>query len=129
MRNENLWMLVPRRGASRVSYPNVAEAFSDWDSGITLKIVSKEINDFEVSERKINDVPFRGVLQPVPPQKLMIKPEGQRSWKWYTMRSKKYLEVDSILVDNANKTYRVMSNTDWAGAGFFEYELVQGVPT
>jgi len=111
-----------------MSFPNLAEAMWDWDSAATLKLVKKNISDFEVAEGKVVDTLFRGVLQPMPPQKLMIKPEGQRGWKFLELWTTQFLELDSIVEDQDNRTFRVMTKDDWKGAGYFHYELTEGVP-
>lgn len=111
-----------------MSFPNVAEAMWDWETAVPLRIVDKTIVDFEVAEKKVLDTVFNGVLQPIPAQKLLIKPEGERKWKWYTLWTTQVLNMDMILLDADDREYRVMRSSDWNGAGFYEYELVQGVP-
>ena len=111
-----------------MSFPNLAEAFWDWNSTVTLKIVDKEINDFEVTESKIVDNSFSGILQPMPPQQLMVKPEGQRGWKFWELWTETFLALDMIVEDADGKIYRVMSRDDWGNAGYMHYELTEGVP-
>jgi hypothetical protein len=105
--------------------PNMAEAFFEWAGTVKLKVVEKVINDFEIEEDKIADVSFDGVLEPIPEQKLLIKPEGQRKWIWITLWTIQFLEPDMIVIDCEGKQYRVMSRSDWANAGFYEYQLTQ----
>lgn len=111
-----------------MSFPSVAEAMWDWDTAVRLRIVDKEIVDFEVEEEKVLDTTFLGVVQPIPGQKLLIKPEGERKWKWFTLWTQQTLNVDMIIMDEDDKQYRVMKDYDWTGAGYHEYEIVQGVP-
>lgn len=108
-----------------MSFPKMAEAFSGWGGAVTLKIVSRDQVDFEETETLYSDLTFTGVIQPIPPRKLMIKPEGERSWNWLTLWSKQRLSNSNIIQDAQNRQYRVMSVTDWRGAGYFEYELVE----
>lgn len=111
-----------------MSMPNMAEALWDWDVAVELKLVKKNIADFEVDETSIVDRIFRGILQPMPPQKLLIKPEGQRLWKFWELWTQQFLELDAVIKDSDGKTYRVVSKDDWKGAGYFHYELTEGVP-
>lgn len=110
-----------------MSMPNLAEVLWDWDIAVELKLVKKNIADFEVDETSIVDRIFRGVIQPMPPQKLMIKPEGQRYWKFWELWTAQSLSVDDIILDPDGKTYRVTSRDDWKRAGYFHYELTEGV--
>ncbi len=111
-----------------MSFPNVADAFWDWTNGITFKLVTTTVADFEVTETPVQDVSFDGVLEPTPPQKLLVKPEGQRSWKWYTLWTTFNLKDGQIVQDEQNKQYRVMSRGDWRNGGHQQYELVQDPP-
>ena len=111
-----------------MSFPDVSEAFSDWTSNITLEVVMKRVEDFEVAEENLNKLFIDGVLEPMPKRELLIKPEGQRQWGWWTFWTLQYLDLDTILKDNEGKTYRVMSSQDWANSGHYVYDLAQGVP-
>jgi hypothetical protein len=106
-------------------FPNVADAFSGWNGQVTLKVVDQTVSDFETVDVPITRESVRGVLQPIPPRKLMVKPEGQRAWKWWTFWTKKTLSLNAILIDSDGKQFKVMSDTDYRQAGFNEYELAQ----
>lgn len=100
----------------------------DWESAVRLRIVDKVIVDFEVDEDKVLDTSFMGCLQPLPAQKLLIKPEGERKWIWFTLWTQQQLDIDTILMDDEDRQYRVLRISNWRGAGYFEYECAQGVP-
>lgn len=110
-----------------MSFPNVSEAMWDWESAIVFKIVKKTVVDFEVIEQPLTDTSFMGVLQPMPSRKLLIKPEGQRKWNFLTLFTEQPLQVDNILEDEKGRVYRVRSESNWSDAGFYEYDLTQGV--
>lgn len=110
-----------------MAFPNVAEAMWDWDTAITFHIVKKQITDFEVVDQTLTDTMFFGVIQPLPKQRLLIKPEGERKWKWLTLWTTQNLNVDMI-IESEGVEYRVASSSNWNAAGYHEYELVQGVP-
>lgn len=103
----------------------MSDALGGWSSPVTLKVVDQTVSDFEVADVPVTLAQVRGVLQPIPPRKLVVKPEGERSWKWWTFWSKSIIAINAILVDNDGKQYRVMSDSDYRQAGFNEYELVQ----
>ena len=103
----------------------MAEAFADWDLGITLRVVTKDIVDGQIEEDEKADVCFQGVLQPIPPQKLLVKPEGQRGWRWWMLHTTQYLDLDMQIIDEHGKLFRVMNSSDWQNAGYYAYELTE----
>ncbi len=108
-----------------MSFPKMSEAFSGWVNSVTLRIVRKDQVDFEQQETLYNDLSFFGVIEPIPPRKLMIKPEGERSWNWLTLYTRQRLTNNDIIQDAQNRQYRVMSTTDWRGSNYLEYELTE----
>lgn len=108
-----------------MSFPKMNEGFAGWGLGITLKVVKTDQVDFEQQETLYSDSNFNGVIEPIPPRKLMVKPEGERAWNWLTLWTSKRLKTNDIVQDPQNRQYRVMSVTDWRGANYFEYELTE----
>ena len=110
-------------------FPDMSDVLSGFSETIQFAVVSKAIVDYELSETKASIEYSTGVKQPLPSQKLRVKPEGQRTWRWWTMWSTKQLKLDDIIKDNCNREYRVMESSDWREAGHFVYEIVeQAVP-
>lgn len=105
--------------------PNMDDAFFGWDAPAQFAVIKKSAKDFQASESKSDVAWLHGVFLPIPPRKLIMKPEGERKWKWWTLYSVQKLGVDWVVKDLDNKEYRVMSDSDWGGSGFFEYELVE----
>lgn len=106
--------------------PDVSEALWDLTDYIQLTIIGRAVSDHEVVEMGLPNSLFSGILQPIQPQMLAIKPEGQRQWKWWTMWTNLDIDLDMIVQDLQGKQYRVMSKSDWRSglhSGFFEYEL------
>lgn len=87
--------------------------------------VEKKVQDFLVTET-LTGVNFRGVIQPLKPAALMMKPEGQRGWKWFTIHAGigvVFKNDDVIYIGNIR--YRIMELFDWSIYGFVEYHMVQ----
>lgn len=128
--------------------PQVAGAVSRFSEKAQFLLGTKEVLDFEAAETfganpfggggagigPFDDPGnlagiFTGMLVPVPPQKVAIKPEGQRTWKWWALFSRKRLSVDDLILDRDLRRYRVKSVADWSKAGYYEYEMVEGPAT
>ena len=94
-------------------------------SQVQFAIIQKTVEDFEVKETNLDVERVTAVMTPTPAKKLLIKPEGQRQWQWWTILTTKKLTLDWLLQDRNGKRYRIMSESDWSQAGFYEYELTE----
>lgn len=111
-----------------MSMPNVSDAFWDWTTPVQFKLLTTTIADFEVAEVPLNDVTFDGVLEPLTPRKLIVKPENQRRWKWWTIWTTFSIEPGQVIQDPSGSQFRIMSRSDWSNGGHLEYEAVQDPP-
>ncbi len=115
-----------------MTMPNVSDAFWDWTVPVQFKVITTVVADFEVAETPINAVTFEGVLEPLGPRKLLVKPENQRRWKWWTIWATFQMNPGQVVEDPEGLQYRIMSVSDWRNGGHIEYEAVQapkvGVP-
>ena len=59
-------------------------------------------------------------------QQLMIKPEGQRQWRWISVWAYPdlFLNTDDI-VQYLGVNYRVDHKNDWSVYGYLQYDLVE----
>jgi len=105
--------------------PNMANTLSGWLTKLTFGVVTKEQLGFYTKET-VNNISFMGVWQPLDNDRLRIKPEGQRDWKWYWVHSQIDLGLkdDDTIIFNG-KQYRVMANKDWHLNGYYEYEVIE----
>lgn len=101
--------------------PDLMEVLGDFTVLIQFRIMGKGTDDFEVVEKMNDPITFRGVLAPLTAQQLSIKPEGQRSWRWWNLYTKRDLTLDWIITDMDNVKFRVMNRRHWGS--FLEYEL------
>lgn len=111
-----------------MSIPAVDDALWGLDETEQLRVITKTFVDFEVVESN-DDGPaiwIDGILQPMNSQDLVIKPEGQRTWQWWTLYTESMLDLDWVVVNPDGARLRVMGSKDWQGGGYRVYELAQG---
>lgn len=105
----------------------IAEALWGLTDTAQFAIIRKTSVDHEVVETKADLEFFQGVLEPTPAKNLLIKPEGERKWNWYTLRTRQLLELDDEIQDVDGRRYRLTSKTDWGSLGdYYEYEATEG---
>ena len=104
--------------------PDVSGAMQDYFQNITMTQIVKSVVGFQAVETQ-NPWSFFGVIQPFSPRQLMLLPEGQRAWTWFTLHAEPSvtLQVDDIMIWNGKQT-RVMSRKDFTLYGYVEYSLV-----
>lgn len=107
-------------------FPDLSEAFGDWEDGTRFQKVTKTVVDYEVTE-ETKEADFYGFFSPMKPQAIQFKPEGQRQWRWWDMLSVKELALDDIIRDvGKNLKYRVVSKADYMNlGGYYAYELTE----
>lgn len=105
--------------------PDVSGALFDYFQPMVFTRVVKTTVGFQLVETPTN-INFIGVIQPFTPRQLMLKPEGERAWTWFTLHAQPVLtlNVDEVVTWLGKQT-RVASRKDHALYGFIEYELVQ----
>jgi hypothetical protein len=109
-----------------MNFPDVSAAFMEWTETLVFYPLRKTQSDGETVETQIIPVIFAGNLQPMPERKVLLKPEGERLWKWWELLSKQYIPLDSVVKDRQSKSYRVMDVKDWHQAGYYWYQLTEG---
>lgn len=106
--------------------PQMEAAFAGWASVITLKVITQTIVDGFVTDSESN-ISFQGVIQPLSPNKLYFKPEGQRSFEWlqiHCLNREINLNTNDRIVYN-NKRYKVMAKSDYGLNNYIEYHAIE----
>lgn len=106
--------------------PIMTEALSGLVNQSQFAILKDTQQDGDTVEAAESVGYLLGCLQPLNPRKLLVKPEGWRRWKWFTLWTTKELEVGFYIRDDKGLQYRVMSKSDWSQAAYLEYVVTQG---
>lgn len=114
-------------------FPDMDDAIGDWASPARFQKVTKENVDFETAETVKEEI-FSGIIVPMEKQRVQLKPEGERSWRWYQLITEKLLRPDDQVkaLDDPSKgkegvLFRVMAVEDWSMAGYYNYDLSEPV--
>lgn len=105
--------------------PQVGDVLPSWFQTLTFDLITKTVSNYEVVETTTT-ITTQGVRQPMSPQQISIKPEGQRAWRWETLHCLPdvKLKIDDIVIFDGIK-YRVMQRWNWSEYGYLEYHICQ----
>lgn len=115
---------------SRGTLPNVSSAVVRFFQPLKFVKITKTTKRAKLIEVR-EEVATMGVIQPLNSQQLMVKPEGQRAWKWNWIHALPTLVLnndDVVTLADApagGTSYRVMGKTDFSAYGYVAYEVVQ----
>lgn len=105
--------------------PQMEGAFENWYQLNVFTMIVKTVDNFKVKEVE-TDISFHGVIQPMGPEKIQLKPEGQRSWVWYEVHAEPSLVlVNDDRVKYNDQTFRVMEKYDYTKYGYVQYDIIE----
>lgn len=108
--------------------PQMRRAFVGWTTKITLRVIKQYVNNDTGYVQAIEkDHCFAGTIQPLDPEKIKLKPEGQQSWEWLQIHC---VTGDFNLTTNDRIIYcgvkfKVMARYDYSLNNFIEYHLIK----
>lgn len=106
--------------------PQMLLAMTGWTSKITLIKITQEIID-GFNTDFFCTVEFKGVVQPLNPRQLMLKPEGERSFEWLWVHCPSGMLAlktgDKIEIDG--KRYKLNADQDYSRNSYEEYHLIR----
>lgn len=105
--------------------PQMGQALKGWFQPMIFILVVKTEVLFKVEET-LTEIKFMGVWQPYSAEQLALKPEGQRSWRWFTVHADPTLILKpDEKVTYKDLTYRVMQKQDYKEYDYVEYHLIE----
>lgn len=105
--------------------PQMSTVLSGWENTISLKRVVQTISA-GLPVLTTTTISFVGVIQPLNPESISLKAEGQRAWEWLQihMTAGEPLNVNDIIVYN-DKEFKVMAKRDYTLNGYIEYHVAK----
>ena len=110
--------------------PNLGGALGAWSQPLQFLLVVKTTIDGLMQE-EYTTTQTVGVVMPLKPQALSLKPIGEREWIWRKMfcdPSTSLTPGDEIIfgTDEDGQRFRIMAKADFSEYGYIEYEMCQG---
>lgn len=108
------------------SMPQMTAVFQGWQSEIVLTKRTQKIIDGLVSFKDAT-LSFQGIIQPLSPRTIALKPEGQRAFTWlqiHCLLTTINLTTNDVIVYNARK-YKIMAKLDYTNNGYIEFHAVE----
>lgn len=119
--NANTLLLNQNSG----TLPNMRDTLSNYFQQTTFINIVKSVVNGQVVETQ---TPYcvLAIVEVMSGQQLMIKPEGQRQWRWISVWAYPdlFLNTDDI-VQYLGVNYRVDHKNDWSVYGYLQYDLVE----
>lgn len=105
--------------------PDMSGPVLSWGQKISMVIVGRDQKDYLTEETMVPVETF-GVVMPLKPEDLELKPEGERNWVWLNLFCSPSLSLKpgDVIVYNAVR-HRIMGRKDYSAYGYLEYELVE----
>lgn len=105
--------------------PKIRKALKRWNTSITMIKISETIVDGDVIEVE-TEFSFKGIVQPLNTQKLMSKPEGERSWKWLMIHTQINVELEvGDEIKYQGQDFKVKAKNDYELYNYYEYHIVK----
>jgi len=135
--------------------PQMGAAFAGWAQTITIFKINQivtdgfvkndngapyqfdqdgEFNEYDVygqdwdqKAKPVTKVVFQGVIQPLSPKAIALKPEGQRAWTWlqiHCFAGSLNLTTNDRIIYNGSR-YKVMAVLDYSLNNYIEYHVVR----
>ena len=105
--------------------PNMGSAIAGFTQVNEVQILRTKLVAGE-AVKQATTVVAATCIQPFSPQRIAMKPEGERAWKWWMIHATLDLaaKVGDIL-EIAGVGYRLMARTDYSQAGYNMFEAVE----
>lgn len=97
-----------------------------WSQGAKAFLITQEVDTFGNVQDVENPFDMLSVIQPLKPEEVKLKPEGQWAWPWYWFHTKPDVDLkqnDRIIYKN--EKYKIMTIKNYSDYGHIEYHCIK----
>lgn len=97
-----------------------------WSQNSKAKVVQQFVDENGNVQNRNCYFDFDGVIQPLSPEEIKVKEEGQWSWDWYWFhtRADVQLKTNDVVIYRG-KEYKIMARKDYSDYGHIEYHCIK----
>lgn len=107
--------------------PSMSATLNGWKTNVIFTKVSRQIVN-GISTTTKTDHQTRATVQPLSPQQISLKSEGQRAWSWWQIHvdsgEVELIPDDRITLENGLEL-KVMAKRNYSRNGYFEYHAIE----
>ena len=97
-----------------------------WSQGSQAQVVKQVVDENGNVVNFKKSFNFDGVIQPLSPEEIKVKEEGQWSWEWYWFHTKDSVDLQTNdIVIYRGKEYKIMARKDYSDYGHIEYHCIK----
>ena len=107
--------------------PHMKQGLRGLGRRITCQVIKQRVVDHEAVQAGVDMLRATVLMVPMPARKIAFKPEGQRTWKWWSGTSSTRLELGWYLkaANDGKRLYEVISQEDWSQARVYNYDFAE----
>lgn len=97
-----------------------------WSQNSKAKVVQQFVDENGNVQNRNCYFDFDGVIQPLSPEEIKVKDEGQWSWDWYWFhtRADVQLKTNDVVIYRGHE-YKIMAKKDYGDYGHIEYHCIK----
>ena len=77
----------------KTALPRPQLGINMWSQNARAKVVTQVVDAYGDVEDQVFFFNFDGVIQPLDPEEIKVKPEGQWSWDWWWFHTKENVQL------------------------------------
>lgn len=110
----------------KATLPRPQLGINMWSQGSTAQVVTQYVDENGNVENRYTNFTFDGVIQPLDPEQIKVKEEGQWSWSWYWFHTKENVDLHTNdVVLYKGHEYKIMAKKDYSDYGHIEYHCIK----
>ena len=110
----------------RATLPRPQLGINLWSQGAKAKVVSQVVDEWGNVNERVWFFNFDGVIQPLDPEEIRVKPERQWSWDWWWFHTKETVQLNTNdRVYYRGVEYKIMNKKDYGDYGHIEYHCIK----